>query len=595
MSLLAAIDPALNVAKTVFGIGGLIFVHEFGHFLVGRFTGVKAEAFSIGFGPVLAKWKPGETEYRLSAVPLGGYVKFLGENPDERGNHDPRSFHAASYPRKAAIMLAGVTMNVIAAFVLFIEAIAPHVGTVVPGMPAWEYGLQPGDEFVSIDGARILDFTDIPQETVIADEVDVVVRRGDKVLPAITMPTRLGPEGLRMLGVSPPVRADGTIGVVEGSAAEEAGFRTGDRVVAVDEQPVTNLIEAETIHTGATGATTWTVVRDDERLELTLLRKPGYAIGVVEAARKLVVQRDSPAAKAGLRTRDEPVSVAEQPTRSFVEFVEAIGTAAEGATAVVRRGDEEIQVALPPAADRPAFLASIAKFPETDVYLSPSPSGASPAREAGLPPASRLVSVGGVEVTRFEELRPLVYDAGTKGADLELVWLDAAGERRTTKIRPAENTSPQLAPSTGITALHATVVIRETSITGAMALGLNRTHRWVMRIFGTLRSVFTGGVSGRKLAGPIRIAQMSYSSAKAGWAEFFLFLGMISMNLAVLNVLPIPLLDGGQLAVATVERVRGKPLSEGVLAGVQWVGLGLLLALMVYVLSNDIINLISVN
>src|SRR5262245_60217086 len=177
----------VNIAKSVLGIGALIFVHELGHFLVGRWCGVHAEAFSIGFGPVLFKWKgrpkwPDRpdfvTEYRLSAIPLGGYVKFLGENPDGRGEPDPRTVQAATYPRKVAIMLAGVTMNVITSFLLFAttflvgwETNPPVVGEVVPGLPAWEAGLRPGDEFVTIGGRRVLDFMDVKQETVFADEV----------------------------------------------------------------------------------------------------------------------------------------------------------------------------------------------------------------------------------------------------------------------------------------------------------------------------------------------------------------------------------------------------------------------------------------
>ena len=139
--------------------------------------------------------------------------------------------------------------------------------------------------------------------------------------------------------------------------------------------------------------------------------------------------------------------------------------------------------------------------------------------------------------------------------------------------------------------MNRTTLLRESNLFAAAANGVDRTHRWVTRIFATLRSIVTGRVSGKGLAGPISIARGAYSTAKSGWGDFFLFLGMISMNLAVLNVLPLPLLDGGQLAVHTIERIRGKPIPEKVLEGVQWAGLILLLALMAYVLKNDIVNL----
>ena len=131
----------------LFVLGVLIFVHELGHFVMARRVGVRVLKFSLGFGPRLVGFKRGDTEYVISAVPLGGYVKMAGENPDERGAPDPRSFHAAGYPRKVAIMLAGVTMNALAAFVLFAitfsagwDATAPVAGSVTPGMPAWEHG-----------------------------------------------------------------------------------------------------------------------------------------------------------------------------------------------------------------------------------------------------------------------------------------------------------------------------------------------------------------------------------------------------------------------------------------------------------------------
>jgi regulator of sigma E protease len=599
LTVLASLDSILNIAKSVIGIGGIIFVHELGHFLVGRWCGVKAEAFSIGFGPVLLKWQPGETEYRLSAIPLGGYVKFLGENPDERGIVDPRSFNAATYPRKAAIMLAGVTMNVIAAFVLFAitftagwKAEAPVVGVVAPGMPAWEHGMRRGDEIVSIQDHRIVDFSDIRQETAFTDEVTVVLRRDGALLPPLTMATRNRGEGIRQLGVGQATVEGGVLSW----AAEETpgGFRTGDRVVAVDGKPVASLDEAFLAHRAGRKDTVWTVERDGARLDVPLAWKTARTprIGVVLGSRKLSVQRAGAAHAAGLRTGDAPVKVGAAETPTTVAFRTAIEDEANAGPVVVRRGGAEVTVPLPAAAERRAFIDSVWTYEEAgEVWASLSP-GDVPARVAGLPEVFHILEAGAEPVESVGDLHEAVRAADRDEKPLVLKWRDLDGREGSASVTAQAQPDSEAEPDTGgLGYMSLTKVVQEPNVFAAMALGLDRTHRWISRIFETLGSIVTGRVSGSKLSGPIMIAKGTYSQAKQSWGDFFLFLGMISMNLAVLNVLPVPLLDGGQLAVHTIEKLRGKPLPERVLAGVQWAGLAMLLLLMVYVIRNDIVNL----
>ena len=606
LTVLASLDSILNIAKSFLGIGAIIFVHELGHFLVGRWCGVKAEAFSIGFGPVIAKWQPGETEYRLSAVPLGGYVKFLGENPDERGELDPRSFHAATYPRKVMIMLAGVTMNVIAAFALFAvtfsvgwEAKAPIVGAVVPGMPAWEYGIEKGDEIVEIDGHRIIDFTDIPQETAFVNEVGIVLRRGETLLPPLRIPTRDRGEGLRQIGIGPAAVEDGRFAVIDGDAPDSAsaGFRTDDRVVAVDGSPVTSFQAARAAHEAAKRDTVWTVERDGAPIDVTLPWKTRVVprIGVLLGSRRVAVRRNAPAFAAGLRTGDEPLRVGAIVTPTSNAFVAALADAGNPGPAVVLRDGNEITVTLPESAARTEFALSVAPLDAPGEVWATLREGDGAARSAGLPAVFHVREIDGDAVQGTTDFQQAVQAAGQAGRSLSigftgLMGAEGVGASGEILVTPA---SVDLETDFGgLTPIMRTRLVKEPNLVAAMGLGLNRTHRWVMRIFDTLRSIVTGRVSGTKLSGPIGIAMGTYSQAKSSWGDFLLFLGMISMNLAVLNVLPIPLLDGGQLAVVTIEKVRGKPLPERVLASVQWTGLVLLLALMVYVIKNDIVNLL---
>ncbi len=607
--VLASLDTVLNVTKTILGVGSLIFVHEAGHFLVGRWCGVHAEAFSIGFGPVLLKWrgKPKDparpdqtTEYRLSAIPLGGYVKFLGENPDERGERDPRSFHAATYPRKVAIMLAGVTMNVIAAFLLFAvtfgagwETQPPVVGQVSPGTPAWEHGVREGDEIVTIDGRRILDFMDIIQETVVAQEVEVVIRRDGAVMAPITIPTRDTGEGVRQIGVAPALWLDGRIAVGDDGIAAGAGFRTGDRVVAVNGTPVKGIDEAQNLHTAAKKDSVWTVERDGARVDLTLawrtVPRPRIGVAFGKDGGTLLVRRGGPAADAGLATGDAVVSVGGVATPSATEFTRAVADAKVAGDAIVRRGGREIVVPLPKDEGRNAFATSIAPAPGGPIraWLA---DGDVPARTAGLPDGSEIVSIDGRPITATADAVDCVRTAFKENRAVSIVWRGAGGHDGTTEVTPRDDPEPSFG---GITLVSKTRVFRADGPFDAMSLAADRTGRWVGRIWGTLKSIFTGRLSGSKLAGPIGISKMTYASAKSSWGDLFLFLGMISMNLAFLNVLPLPLLDGGQLAVHTIERIRRKPIPERALEGVMWAGLVLLLALLVYVSRNDILALMQ--
>ena len=164
-----------NIAKVAVGLGFVIFVHELGHFLLAKWNDVKVEKFSIGFGRTLFGFRRGETEYVLAAIPLGGFVKMLGEGgeagegpPDPEAVGDPRSFTNKSVGARMAIISAGVVMNLLLGFACFAyifgqerEVTAAKVGSVLANSPAFEAGLRPGDEIVAIDGRRDVGFRDL--------------------------------------------------------------------------------------------------------------------------------------------------------------------------------------------------------------------------------------------------------------------------------------------------------------------------------------------------------------------------------------------------------------------------------------------------
>ena len=148
------LNSVLNMVKVAVGLGFVIFIHELGHFLLAKWNGVKVEKFSIGFGPTLFGFRRGETEYVLAAIPLGGFVKMLGEGVEgeETKSTDPRAFPNKSVGARMAILTAGVVMNVILGMACFVYAygqgMEEHpaiIGSVVAGSPAYEAGVRAGD------------------------------------------------------------------------------------------------------------------------------------------------------------------------------------------------------------------------------------------------------------------------------------------------------------------------------------------------------------------------------------------------------------------------------------------------------------------
>jgi regulator of sigma E protease len=165
----------LEWIPVILGIGFLIFVHELGHFIVAKLVGIRVLAFSIGFGPRVFGFRIGETDYRLSAFPLGGYVRMAGESPEDEAPVDDRDFRAKSVSQRAAVISAGVVMNGIFGFLIFALAFSlgvrfdvPEVGAVREGGPAWKSELPEGARILRVNGNKVYDFMDVSTETALS-------------------------------------------------------------------------------------------------------------------------------------------------------------------------------------------------------------------------------------------------------------------------------------------------------------------------------------------------------------------------------------------------------------------------------------------
>lgn len=426
----------INILSLVVVLGVVVFLHEGGHFLLARLAGARVSVFSLGFGKRLWGFKRGQTDYRVSAIPLGGYVRIHGLGPDES---DIAGQEAASDPllprfKRALILVAGPAANVVSAVVLIsialmIGAEVPisqdgpaRIGWVEPGSRAANAGLQRDDLVESVDSKPIATWRDLEAAVVVSPgrALQLGVRRGTALLPVAVTPETRPPYDVGVIGVA-PVAAVEVRGVRPGTAGEAAGLQTGDVVRAIN----------------------------------------GAAIVRVE---------------------------------EFVRVVSA--NAGKDVALTVLRSGNEIAIR------------------------------AVPRDESGR-------GVLGVIVGEAMELRKY---------------------------------SPLVAPVEAVR-----ICVRMTGET-----------------FAVIGRMLRGRASVKQMSGPIDIARFSGEAARTGAVPFIWLLGFISLQLAVFNLLPIPVLDGGHLAIIAVEAVLRRDFSERTKERILTVGFWLIIALMVVVLLNDL-------
>lgn len=242
----------INLVSVFFVLGVLVFVHEFGHYAMAKWFGVRVEVFSLGFGKRLWGFRRGDTDYRISALPLGGYVKMSGENIMEARTGDPGEF--TSHPRwqRFLIAIAGPAMNILLAIVVLtglymyrhdyeaVLRIPVDVVWVTPDSPAAKAGIQKGDRVIKIEDVQNPTWEQLLKTEFIPEPLSLTIQRGDRTLNMKVVPEAKGPDRVGDLGLEPPE----VVGTLEpGHPADLAGVKEGDILVAVDNAPVKNVPE----------------------------------------------------------------------------------------------------------------------------------------------------------------------------------------------------------------------------------------------------------------------------------------------------------------------------------------------------------------
>jgi regulator of sigma E protease len=265
-------------------LGPLVLIHELGHFTVAKILGIKVEVFSIGFGPRLFGWRRGDTDYRLSLLPLGGYVKMLGENPDESLQGDPREFLSRPKRQRLAVLLMGPFTNILAAILImtgvYVSGILepaylskpPIVGAVDPDSPAAQAGILAGDRILRFGERQIHDWNDLQTNVAFSPgkNVRVVLERGGQTQTLDVHLVSVTNYQYGYAGIFPEMPAQ-ILQVEPGLPGDRAGLRPGDRVVAIDGEPTVHFERATRIFQQSPGRPLQlSIQRAQESLTLTV-------------------------------------------------------------------------------------------------------------------------------------------------------------------------------------------------------------------------------------------------------------------------------------------------------------------------------------
>jgi len=291
-------DFLTSLVAVVAVLGFMILIHEFGHYAVAKWLGVRVEQFAIGFGKRLIGFRRGETDYRINAIPLGGYVKMSGENPMDQRTDDPREF--LNHPRwhRFLVAIAGPAMNIMLAIVLLTTVYMVHyeypavydeppvIGWVFKDMAAAKAGFEVGDRITRIDGINNPSWEQIDLKEALSpgQPLDVTVERNGKSLSKTVVPEATGVDQIGFAGWAPKETTVTITDLVSGWPADKAGLKEGDQIVALDGKPVPALAAmVESLKETKDKPITLTVLRQGKELTFTvqpILAEKSYRIGV---------------------------------------------------------------------------------------------------------------------------------------------------------------------------------------------------------------------------------------------------------------------------------------------------------------------------
>jgi len=542
-----------NLLAFVLLIGPLIFIHELGHLVAAKLVDVKVNRFSIGLGPALLKLRVGETEYVLAPIPLGGYVSMLGQRPDDDylASEADRALQNKPLWARYFVLGAGPAANLLLPIVVYFFYFVIHhmmvtpaiIGTVTPGSAAEVAGLQQGDRIVSIEGRDVRSWDEMAQRVARAPghELEVQIDRDGKRLDRAITPKKtihrnsLGvPETRGRLGVLTVFYAP-QIGIVDlESPAYLEGLRTGDVITSINGEPVKTIEELEQLLAMES--------QRDALIRLTYLR----AVEVPAMMGKLLVYQSHHAQLLPRKDELGQRTTGILPARAFVR---AIDPGSPAQQAGILPGDHILTIDGEPFTHWVLVQETFARKRGEPIRLELQSPGASPRK---------------VEVPLGELKWREIY-----GQDRSRPWFGAHPYDKFDQAPPE--------PVRG-------------RFTYALSKALDETWTSIHMTWTTLVQMFTLERGVDELSSFIGIYTVAGTAYERGPGDFLLLLGLLSVNLGIINLLPIPVLDGGHLMFFTIEAIRRRPMGQRAREIASALGLFVIVVLLFIAARNDIVR-----
>ena len=551
LDLALSILPYIKTAfLAIIPLGFIIFIHELGHFYAAKRCGIKVNTFSLGFGPKLVGFQRGETEYKISLLPFGGYVQMEGENPNEQTGA-PGEFASASIGNRALVVAAGPVVNLLFGVLVYWLVFATGVnsdsarliggltgqalGQKEPIQVGWiadngagaKGGLMPGDTILSVNGDAVPHWT-VFHTRILTNanrELEIVVER-DGVRRALFVTPEAISSVRGDMGVIKVSARDKTVvrNVTNGSLAAQAGVRPNDLIETINGEPIYNV--------------------------------PYFGYGVWHPSSDWSAEKRQ-------------------------TLYQHINENQQSVTLGIRREDQPLTI------EMPVHWNVVARVQEGSI-----------AQNAGIQDGDLLVTLNGEAIenaTLHSQLNTMAHEPIEIGlirnGNLREVTLVGGGE-----VPDADAPLFGLTWQTflsGIQFTAKTPPLPEYNLFTGLGKGVEATWLTVTTVGRTLQQLVGGEVSPKHLAGPIGIANAtSRMFERVGLSSVLFFIGFISINLCIVNLLPIPIADGGQLLFFAVEKICGKPMPRKAQEIVQHVSIYLLIALFLYITWFDGLSLI---
>lgn len=687
--LLDALGSAADLFLVVLGFSLIIVIHEAGHFFAAKWAGIRVLAFAVGFGPAIVSFRKGlgvrrgsseaeavkarqagravsPTEYRLNVLPLGGYVKMLGQDdadPSARSD-EPDSYQNCPPAKRMVVISAGVIANIVTAAIAFVLVftiglkVEPAVvGEVEPGSPAakavainaaalgiTEPGLKTGDKILSVDGEPTLHFNDLRFKVAYAPPRTAVTVRVER--PGIEqpvdftiMPEPSRAERLLSIGVGPaassslPEAPSRRFKSAFAKAMKEQGYEglePGMTLVAIDGKPASDpyqiakaadAAEGRPVSlefAGQNGVRKTITVKTTPELQTRIVTIPGrgetpvdHLLGLTPVLAVREVVKGSAAEKLGLEAGDIFARVGTVEFPSLPAGISEIGRSrgTQVSVAVLRKDAGGAWVRRDLGTAKVSSEGTLGFMPRDSAELAaivapawPAAGDEKAATGPGLPGGAVITEINGTPVQALADLRNQLRSialatsgdvtvmlsyrrVGGKEAETASWAIAAADLNAVAKLGWSSPVTPMLfAPQQ--------FALKADGIVDALGMGVHETHRTMAMTYLTFARLFQGTVKVDNLRGPVGIAHVGLSVADKGFVWLLFFFALISINLAVINFLPIPITDGGHMIFLLYEQITGKMVSVAVQNVATIAGLAVIGSLFLYVTFNDVTRVV---